>query len=50
LIVPHLTNYSTGKAADGESLAWLKASEPAFAFWDNEEDAVWDLVEPQPSD
>jgi prevent-host-death family protein len=38
------------EAADAESLGWLKASEPAFAFWDNAQDAVWDHVEPQPSD
>ncbi len=37
------------EAADAESLAWLKASETTFAFWENAEDAVWDHVEPQPS-
>jgi len=25
-----------------EDLAWLKASESAFDFWDNPEDAVYD--------
>jgi len=25
-----------------EQLGWLKAAEPSFAFWDNEEDAVYD--------
>jgi prevent-host-death family protein len=38
------------EAADAESLAWLKASEPVFAFWENAEDALWDHVEPQLSD
>ena len=38
------------EAADAESLTWLKASEPAFDFWGNAEDVVWDRVEPQPSD
>jgi prevent-host-death family protein len=38
------------EAADAESLAWLRAGEAAFAFWDNAEDAVWDHVEPQPTD
>ena len=27
-----------------ESLGWLAASEPSFAFWENEDDAVWDRV------
>jgi prevent-host-death family protein len=38
------------EAADTESLAWLKASETTFAFWENAEDAMWDHVEPQPPD
>ena len=38
------------EAAGAESLAWLKASNTAFAFWENAEDAVWDHVEPQRSD
>ena len=38
------------EAAGAESLAWLEASETTFAFWENAEDAVWDHVEPQPSD
>ena len=25
-----------------DELAWLKASERSFEFWDNEEDAVYD--------
>ena len=25
-----------------ESLGWLAASEGAFSFWENEDDAVWD--------
>jgi len=27
-----------------EELAWLRASEPAFAFWDNPQDAVYDRL------
>jgi predicted DNA-binding antitoxin AbrB/MazE fold protein len=27
-----------------EDLVWLKAAERSFAFWDNEEDAVYDSV------
>lgn len=27
-------------AADDEG--WLAAAERAFAFWDNDEDAIWD--------
>ncbi len=27
-----------------ENLAWLKAAERSFAFWDNEEDAVYDRL------
>jgi prevent-host-death family protein len=38
------------EAANAESLSWLKASEPAFDFWENAEDVVWDRVEPLPSD
>ncbi len=30
--------------AEKESLGWLAASEEAFSFWDNIEDAVWDEV------
>ena len=29
------------EAEDAESLAWFKASESAFGFWDNAEDQVW---------
>jgi hypothetical protein len=25
-----------------ETIRWLKVAEPSFAFWDNEEDAVYD--------
>jgi prevent-host-death family protein len=38
------------EAANAESLAWLKARETTITFWKNAEDAVWDHVEPQPSD
>lgn len=27
-----------------DELAWLKAAEPGFEFWDNEEDAVYDRL------
>jgi hypothetical protein len=27
-----------------DELAWLKAAERSFEFWDNEEDAVYDNV------
>jgi prevent-host-death family protein len=33
------------EAERAESFAWLRASEAAFAFWDNDQDAVWDQVE-----
>ncbi|MGH7453359.1 MAG: hypothetical protein ACRENG_18560 [bacterium] len=25
-----------------DAMVWLKVAEPSFAFWDNEEDAVYD--------
>lgn len=27
-----------------EGIQWLKASESAFAFWDNDDDAVYDTL------
>ena len=30
--------------AERETLGWLAASEGAFSFWDNEDDAVWDEI------
>ena len=30
--------------AEKETLGWLAASEGAFSFWENEDDAVWDEV------
>ena len=27
-----------------DNLAWLKAAEPAFQFWDNEEDETYDKL------
>ena len=33
------------EAHRAETLGWLALSEGAFAFWDNEDDAVWDQVE-----
>ena len=27
-----------------ENQGWLAAAEGAFAFWDNDEDAIWDRV------
>lgn len=35
---------SEAQRAKEEALEWLRASESAFGFWDNEEDAVWDEV------
>lgn len=32
------------RRASEESLEWLRASEGAFEFWDNEEDEVWDRI------
>jgi prevent-host-death family protein len=32
------------EAARAESAGWLRASQGAFTFWDNPEDAVWDDV------
>lgn len=34
-----------GEADRAETLEWLRASESALSFWDNEVDAVWDQVE-----
>lgn len=28
----------------GEELTWLKTAEPAFDFWDNDEDARYDQL------
>jgi prevent-host-death family protein len=30
--------------AERETLGWLAASEGAFSFWDNEDDAIWDDI------
>jgi len=30
--------------AEQETLGWLAASEAAFLFWENEDDAVWDEI------
>jgi prevent-host-death family protein len=30
--------------AEQETLGWLAASEGAFSFWENEDDAVWDEI------
>jgi predicted DNA-binding antitoxin AbrB/MazE fold protein len=27
-----------------DQISWLKAAEPGFQFWDNEEDAVYDRL------
>lgn len=35
---------SEAKRAEQESLGWLAASEGAFSFWENEDDAVWDEI------
>ena len=33
------------EAERAEQLAWLALNQSAFAFWDNEDDTVWDQVE-----
>ena len=35
---------SEAERAERESLGWLAASEGAFSFWENEEDAIWDEI------
>ena len=35
---------SEAARAEKETLGWLAASESAFSFWENEDDAVWDDV------
>ena len=35
---------SEAKRAEQESLGWLAASEGAFSFWENEDDAIWDEI------
>ena len=35
---------SEAERAERESLGWLAASEGAFSFWKNEDDAVWDEI------
>jgi prevent-host-death family protein len=32
------------EAQKGEDEGWLATAEDAFAFWDNDEDAIWDRV------
>jgi prevent-host-death family protein len=34
----------SGKTSRDEPEGWLAATEGNFAFWNNEEDAVWDSV------
>lgn len=36
--LPKLLNFKI------ETIGWLKAAEPAFSFWDNEEDAIYDQL------
>jgi hypothetical protein len=38
---PHLVKIQKIKAED---LDWLKAADPAFAFWDNPEDEIYDAL------
>jgi prevent-host-death family protein len=33
------------EADQAEQMAWLSLTESAFAFWENEDDAIWDQVE-----
>lgn len=35
---------SADRITTAENLAWLKQAEPAFAFWDNAEDAIYDTL------
>ena len=35
---------SEANRAERETLGWLAASEGAFSFWENEDDAVWDEI------
>ena len=35
---------SEAERAEQETLGWLAASEGAFLFWENEDDAVWDEI------
>ena len=37
-----LTRLPSVLALSPEDLAWLRVGEPAFEFWDNPEDAVYD--------
>lgn len=39
-----LTHLLKSLPPDIEELAWLKLSESAFDFWDNEEDAIYDQL------
>lgn len=39
------TAFSDGELRDFlETLGWLKGAEKSFAFWDNEDDAVYDTL------
>jgi prevent-host-death family protein len=40
---------SEAKRAEQETLGWLAASESAFSFWENEDDAVWDEIGNRPA-
>jgi hypothetical protein len=35
---------SVDRATSAENPAWLKLAEPAFAFWDNPADAIYDTL------
>jgi len=40
----HEAVVSEAKRAEQETLGWLAASEGAFSFWENEDNAVWDEI------
>jgi prevent-host-death family protein len=44
-----VTDLLEREAARVETAGWLQASEGAFDFWDNPEDAVWDQVDAEPN-
>ncbi|MBI5567957.1 MAG: hypothetical protein HY870_23875 [Chloroflexi bacterium] len=39
-----LSQLRAGQLPSTTDVAWLKAAEPAFAFWDNPEDAIYDTL------
>ena len=37
-------NSSAGDFADVSDESWMRLAEDAFAFWDNDEDAIYDSL------